>query len=94
MGPRHKDRNAQFENIARLKKRHLKRGLPVVGIDAKKKELLDEFYREGVIDAQETIAVNDPDFGSAGSGVVIPHGIYDVGLNRGLRPPEHQPRHE
>ena len=31
----------------------------------------------------ETIAVNDHDFGSAGSGVVIPHGIYDVGLNRG-----------
>jgi DDE family transposase len=49
----------------------------------KKKELLGEFYRDGVIDAQEAIAVNDHDFGSAGSGVVIPHGIYDVGLNRG-----------
>jgi len=78
-----KDRNAQFENIARLKKRDLKRGLSVVSIDTKKKELLGEFYRDGVIDAQETIAVNDYDFGSAGSGVVIPHGIYDVGLNRG-----------
>ncbi len=78
-----KDRNAQFENIARLKKRYLKRGLSVVSIDTKKKELLGEFYRDGVIDAQETIAVNDYDFGSAGSGVVIPHGIYDVGLNRG-----------
>jgi hypothetical protein len=78
-----KDRNAQFENIARLKKRDLKRGLSVVSIDTKKKELLGEFYRDGVIDAQETIAVNVYDFGSAGSGVVIPHGIYDVGLNRG-----------
>lgn len=83
MGPRHKDRNAQFENIARLKKRYLKLGLPVVSIDTKKKELIGNFYRAGVIDAQETIEVNDHDFGSAGSGTVIPHGIYDVGRNRG-----------
>jgi hypothetical protein len=83
MGPCHKDRNAQFENIARLKKRYLKRGLPVVSIDTKTKELIGNFYRDGVIDVQETIEVNDHDFGSAGSGVVIPHGIYDVGRNRG-----------
>jgi hypothetical protein len=83
MGPRHKDRNAQFENIARLRKKYLKAGLPVISIDTKKKELIGEFYRAGVIDAQATIEVNDHDFASAGSGTVIPHGIYDVGLNRG-----------
>jgi hypothetical protein len=43
MGPRHKDRNAQFENIARLKRRYLKLGLPVVSIDTKKKELIGDF---------------------------------------------------
>ena len=83
MGPRHKDRNAQFENIARLKARYLRLGLPVVSIDTKKKELIGNFYRAGVIDAQATIEVNDHDFGSSGSGTVIPHGIYDVGRNRG-----------
>jgi hypothetical protein len=83
MGPRHRDRDARFENIARLKERYLKLGLPVVSIDTKKKELMGDFYRDGVIDVQETIEVNDHDFGSAGSGTVIPHGIYDVGLNRG-----------
>ena len=56
----------QFENIARLKKEYLKAGLPVISMDTKKKELLANFYREGNIDAQETIETNDHDFGSAG----------------------------
>ena len=66
MGPRNPDRNAQFENIARLKKEYLKAGLPVISMDTKKKELLGNFYREGKIDTQETIETNDHDFGSAG----------------------------
>lgn len=84
MGPRHPDRDAQFENIARLKREYLGAGLPVISIDAKKKELIGEFYRDGTIDAQATIEVNDHDFASMGSGTVIPHGIYDVGRNRGF----------
>ena len=80
----HRDRNAQFEKIARLKKQYLKAGLPVISIDTKKKELLGNFYRDGKIDTQETIETNDHDFGSAGSGVVIPHGVYDVGRNQGF----------
>jgi hypothetical protein len=80
----HRDRNAQFEKIARLKKKYLKAGLPVISIDTKKKELLGNFYRDGKIDTQETIKTNDHDFGSAGSGVVIPHGVYDVGRNEGF----------
>jgi len=84
MGPRHPDRNAQFENITRLKKAYLKAGLPVISIDTKKKELMGDFYRDGVIDTQATIETNDHDFGSAGSGMVIPHGVYDVGRNRGF----------
>ena len=84
MGPPHPDRNAQFENIARLKKEFLRQGWPVVSIDTKKKELLGNFYRDGVILTQGTIEVNDHDFGSMGSGTVIPHGIYDVGRNQGF----------
>ena len=84
MGPRHPDRNAQFENISRLKKKYLKVGLPVISIDTKKKELLGNFYRDGKIDTQETIETNDHDFHSAGAGTVIPHGIYDVGRNLGF----------
>ena len=84
MGPRNPNRNAQFENIARLKKEYLKAGLPVISMDTKKKELLGNFYREGKIDTQETIETNDHDFGSAGVGTVIPHGLYDVGKNKGF----------
>jgi len=83
MGRRHPDRNAQFEKIARLKQEYLEAGDPVVSIDTKKKELLGNFYREGKLYTQEPIAVFDHDFPSAASGVVIPHGLYDVGLNRG-----------
>jgi hypothetical protein len=83
MGPRNPHRNAQFENIARLKKKYLKAGLPVLSMDTKKKELLGNFFREGTIDTQETIATNDHDFGSTAVGKVIPHGLYDVGKNQG-----------
>jgi hypothetical protein len=84
MGPRHPDRNAQFENIARLRKKYLKAGLPVISIDTKKKELMGDFYRDGVIETGATVEVNDHDFASMGSGTVIPHGIYDVGRNEGF----------
>src|SRR3954447_8909822 len=46
MGPRDPNRNAQFENIARLKKKYLKAGLPVLSMDTKKKESLGNFFRE------------------------------------------------
>ena len=83
MGPRHPDRNAQFENINRIKKEFLDTGLPVISIDTKKKELLGDFHQAGVIDTQAAIEVNDHDFSSMGRGTLIPHGIYDVGENSG-----------
>jgi hypothetical protein len=82
MGPRNPNRNAQFENIARLKEQYLKDGLPVMSMDTKKKEMLGDFYRDGKIDTQNTIETNDHDFGSAGTGTVIPHSLYDVGKNK------------
>ncbi len=77
----HADRNAQFEKIARLKKQYQDAGLPVISMDTKKKELLGNFYREGVTDAAQPTIVNDHDFTSSGNGTVIPHGIYDVARN-------------
>ena len=83
MGPRHPDRNAQFENIARLKQEFRDAGQPVISMDTKKKELLGSYYRDGRLYTQEAIQVFDHDFPGAASGVVFPHGLYDVGLNRG-----------
>jgi hypothetical protein len=83
MGPRHPDRNAQFANIARLQQEYLQAGAPVISMDTKKKELLGNFYRAGKLYTREVIGVFDHDFPSAASGVVFPHGLYDVGKNRG-----------
>lgn len=79
----HPDRNAQFENIARLKADYLVSGDPVISIDTKKKELIGDFAREGHTHTQATVETLDHDFPSAGQGKLIPHGIYDVARNEG-----------
>jgi hypothetical protein len=81
---RHPDRNARFETIARRKGEYLAAGLPVLSMDTKKKELLGDFHRDGVIDTRETITTRDHDFPSRGGGQGIPHGLYDVGRNEGF----------
>ena len=79
----HADRNQQFENIGRLKREYLETDNPILSIDTKKKELVGNFYREGRLYTQEVIRTFDHDFPSAASGVIIPHGLYDVKRNAG-----------
>jgi len=74
----HPDRNAQFENIARLRREYQDAGDPIVSIDTKKKELLGNFHRPGHTLTEQTIETFDHDFPSAGQGKLIPHGIYDL----------------
>jgi len=74
----HPDRNAQFENIARLRRAYEAAGDAVISIDTKKKELLGNFHRAGTTFTAETVETFDHDFGSAGQGKLIPHGIYDL----------------
>jgi Rhodopirellula transposase DDE domain len=73
----HPDRNAQFENIARLRREYQAAGDPVISIDTKKKEQLGNFHRSGQTYTQQTVETFDHDFPSAGDGKLIPHGIYD-----------------
>ena len=79
----HKDRNAQFENIATLKSRYFDSLDPLMSIDTKKRELMGLFYRDGQLYVQKTQQVWDHDFPSFGTGVVIPHGLYDLKRNAG-----------
>jgi Rhodopirellula transposase DDE domain len=74
----HPKRNAQFENIARLRREYEASGDAVISIDTKKKELLGNFHRAGTTFTAETVETFDHDFGSAGHGKLIPHGIYDM----------------
>jgi hypothetical protein len=79
----HPDRNAQFENIAKLKVLYVENGDPVISIDSKKKELIGDFAREGKTFTQVPVDTLDHDFPSAGEGKVTPHGIYDITRNEG-----------
>ena len=76
-------RDDQFDKISGLKNRFLAAGLPVLSIDTKQKELLGNFHRQGHYYAQTHRKVNDHDFRSAADGLLVPHGIYDVGDNAG-----------
>ena len=75
----HPDRNAQFDNITRLRREYEAAGDAVISIDTKKKELLGNFHRTGTTFTAETVETFDHDFGSASQGKLIPHGIYDLG---------------
>lgn len=77
------NRDAQFRKIAELRAQYSADGNPIVSVDTKKKELIGNFYRNGHLYTQETVVVNDHDFPSAATGVVIPHAIYDLTQNHG-----------
>src|SRR5271166_5295423 len=79
----HHDRDAQFQNLARLKAEYLDSADPLLSIDTKKRELLGNFYRAGKLLTKQTVPAFDHDFPSYADGVVIPHGLYDLRLNRG-----------
>ena len=78
----HPNRQQQFEYIRKLKMKYLAENKPVISIDTKKKELIGTFYRAGKLYTKETIEVWDHDFPSYARGKVVPHGIYDIALNK------------
>ena len=78
-----KNRNEQFEKIQELKEEYEKSENPIISIDVKKKEEIGNFYRNGKMYCTEAVKVYDHDFKSFSDGVIIPHGIYDIKLNKG-----------
>ena len=77
------ERNEQFLYMAEEKKQFLKRGLPIISVDTKKKELIGPFKNPGRVWSQQATAVNDHDFRSQGIGMAIPFGVYDPVRNGG-----------
>jgi len=51
-------------------------------MDTKKKEMIGNFYHNGKLYVREPIKVLDHDFPSYSEGKIVPHGLYDVGLNK------------
>ncbi|MBN1991473.1 MAG: hypothetical protein JW953_02135 [Anaerolineae bacterium] len=76
-----KNRNEQFENILRLKADFVAAGNPILSMDTKKKEYIGNFYRDGHLYTLAELHTYDHDFHSYAEGVIIPHSLYDLGLN-------------
>lgn len=77
------DRDQQFRYIARMRKLYLGKGLPVISVDTKKKELVGNFKNAGRTRRRRSHKVLDHDYPSWALGQAIPVGIYDVGHNDG-----------
>ena len=78
------DRDQQFQYIAEQHAQFAQRGLPIVSIDTKKRELIGNFKNQGTTWERSPQAVNDHDFRSQADGIAIPYGVYDLCANRGF----------
>ncbi len=84
-GSEHPDRDAQFKHIAQRVKTQQQAGQPVISVDAKKRELIGEFYQNGSEwrPKGQPRPVNTYDFVNPKLGKVIPDGVYDLCFNQG-----------
>lgn len=84
-GKQHPDRDQQFQYLNKQSQAFLKQGLPVVSIDAKKKELVGVFKNAGREwqPQKQPVEVNVHDFPDPQLGKAIPYGVYDIGQNTG-----------
>jgi len=82
----HPDRNAQFEYINEQAKLFFLKGVPVLSIDAKKKEKIGNFANKGreYCKKGEGPKVLDHDFPIPELGSAIPYGVYDIFKNHGF----------
>jgi Rhodopirellula transposase DDE domain len=82
-GQSHPDRDLQFRHIQRQRQRFTTAGLPVVSVDAKKKELVGNFKNPGVAWCRQAEVVNTYDFIHDAQCRATPYAVYDVNRNRG-----------
>jgi len=85
-GAQDPDRNGQFERINAKAEDCIKRRIPVISVDTKKKELVGNFKNAGREwqPQGEPDLVDVHDFPSAAVGKAIPYGVYDVAANDGF----------
>ncbi len=58
-------------------------GEPALEYGWEEKRTHRRVFREGTLYTQERVHVRDHDFRSLADGIAIPHGLYDIRLNRG-----------
>ena len=79
----YQQRDEQFKIIFALIVVMMNLGMPVISIDCKKKEVIGNLFREGKCYCNKAPDVFDHDYNHLAEGKVVPHGIYDLKLNRG-----------
>jgi hypothetical protein len=82
-GSRRPGRDEQFQYIASQRKSFVERGLPIISVDTKHKELIGDFRNPGKAWCREASKVNEHDFTSTAEYRAVPFGIYDVLRNQG-----------
>jgi hypothetical protein len=82
-GTKDPSRDEQFAYIAAQRRSFAERGLPIISIDSKKRELVGNFKNAGATWCTQPTLVNDHDFPSDADGVALPYGIYDLTANHG-----------
>ena len=85
VGEEHPDRDTQFKHINEKVKAFGAAGFPVISIDCKKKELVDNFKNAGAAYApkKHPAEVLDYDSPLPDLGKAAPHGVYDISANEG-----------
>jgi hypothetical protein len=84
-GDSHPDRDAQFGYINEQVKTHVSKGIPVISVDTKKKELIGNYKNFGKTwrPAQKPVEVNVYDFKDDQTDKAVPYGIYDLKSDTG-----------
>jgi hypothetical protein len=85
-GSHHPDRNAQFQFLNRRVLAFIRMKQPVISIDCKKHELVENFKNNGKEYSKkgEPTKVKDHDFIDPNLGKAIPFGLYDITKNSGF----------
>jgi transposase len=81
----HPDRDAQFQYINKRAKTFLRKEMPVISVDTKKKELIGKYKNDGHEWEKkgEPVKVLSHDFPDPNVPKAVPYGVYDVGKNQG-----------
>lgn len=75
--PDPQQRDQQFRYIRSQVRNYAAKGMPVISVDTKSRELIGPFHQPGRRWSRQPIEVLDHDFPSDSQGVAIPYGIYD-----------------
>jgi hypothetical protein len=77
------ERDEQFRYITAQRQVFAAKGLPIMSVDTKKKELIGNFRNPGHVWCKEAPEVDEHDFPSSAECRAVPFGVYDVVKNTG-----------